>query len=426
MAKVKTKKYEALFQPIKINKVEIKNRIAMAPMCTFLNRHDGYMNDQTLAYFAARAKGGTGLIMTMPISCSPFTAARTPFYNLCLWDGTHKPGIAELAETIHYFGAKIFGQLTAFGAGRQSKAGVGRQRGLETVAASETEPYHISDNMVPEKMKEHCKKRGWPIWPVPFQDGDRPRAYTVDEIEMMEEDIARGAMFAKMCGLDGVEMHFPHGYGGYNFLSPRTNFRNDLYGGSFRNRTRVLRNSLIKARKLVGPDYCVAFRISAAEHMPGGLTVEDTAEICKAAEEWGADFIHLSDGCYEAFKYFIPDEDGTILDEAGVIKSAVKIPVITPSVHDPDMAEKAIKEGKTDMVSLGRQLIADPDWANKVGSGKKFVKCIRCNIGCIRRILMQLPIRCELNRNAGYERFMPEYRMSLPPKKQSWYTTIEP
>jgi len=422
----KVKKYEALFEPIKINKLEIKNRIVMAPMCTFLNTHDGYVNDATLAYFAARAKGGTGLIMTMPIGCSPFTAERTPFFNLCLWDSAHKPGIAELAETIHYFDAKVFGQLTAFGAGRQSKGGVGRMKGLEMVAPSETEPYHIADGMVPEKMKKQCEKRGWPIWPVPFENGGRPRAFTVDEIEMLEDDMARGAMLSKICGLDGVEMHFPHGYGGYSFLSPRTNFRNDLYGGSFSNRTRVLRNCLKKIRALVGPDFPVAFRISAAEHMPGGLTVEDTAEICKSAEEWGADFIHLSDGCYEAFKYFLPDTDGTILDEAKIIKGAVTIPIITPSVHDPDMAEKAIIEGKTDMVSLGRQLIADPDWANKVASGKGFVKCIRCNIGCIRRILRQLPIRCELNPAAGYERFLPEYRLSSPPDKQSWYPTIEP
>ena len=420
------KKHEALSKPIKINKVEIKNRIAMAPMCTLYNTHDGYVIDQMVAYFAARARGGTGLLVTSPLQVSQLNVRSSGFHNLVLLDNSHKPGLAKLVETAHYFGAKIFGQISSLGVGRQGKMAGARDPSQRIPAPSETEPYHIAEDMVPEKQKEHARRRGWSIWPVPgFENGDRPRALTVEEIVTMEDEMAKGARLAKMCRFDGVEMHFPHGYCGYQFLSPRTNFRNDLYGGSFENRTRVLRNCLTKVRQAVGPDFAVGYRISAAEHMPGGLEVEDTVEICKASENWGADFIHLSDGCYEAWKYFFPDEDGTILGEAQIIKSALKIPVITPSVHNPDMAEEAIKGGKTDMISLGRQLIADPEWANKVARGEKFTKCIRCNIGCIRRLLVQMPARCEINPTAGYEELFPEYRMSSSPKKESWYPTVE-
>jgi tRNA-dihydrouridine synthase len=131
------------------------------------------------------------------------------------------------------------------------------------------------------------------------------------------------------------------------------------------------------------------------------LTIKDTKEICKAVEEWGVDYISFSDGSYDAFKYFIPNEDGTMLDNAAIIKSVVKIPVITTSIHDPEMAEDSVKEGKTDMVGLARGLLADPEWANKVARGERPVKCIRCNCGCWDRLMLGLPLRCVLNPEAA-------------------------
>jgi 2,4-dienoyl-CoA reductase (NADPH2) len=146
--------------------------------------------------------------------------------------------------------------------------------------------------------------------------------------------------------------------------------------------------------------------------MEGGLTLDDCVEAAKRLEDESADYINLSDGFYEKMKYIFPDTDGLLLEhgEPQAFKRALKIPVITPSIHNPDIAEKAIANGETDMIEMGRQLLADPDWANKVRDGKagEITTCDRdcfCNI----RAAMFLPVRCKLNRNLGREQYMPEY-----------------
>ena len=139
----------------------------------------------------------------------------------------------------------------------------------------------------------------------------------------------------------------------------------------------------------------------------------------KKAEEYGASYISLTDGSYDAFKYLIPDEDGHMLRGASELKKAIRIPVITPSVHNPDMAEEAIKSGKTDMIGLARGLVADPEWAEKVRTGKRPVKCIRCNSGCWDRLMKGFPIRCEVNPECGFEQYNPKYQMREP-KTGTW------
>jgi 2,4-dienoyl-CoA reductase-like NADH-dependent reductase (Old Yellow Enzyme family) len=170
-------------------------------------------------------------------------------------------------------------------------------------------------------------------------------------------------------------------------------------------------------RAKVGDDYCLGFRISGAEHMPDGFSHGEVKEVCKMMEEFGADFVHLSNGSFEAMKWFLPEKDGTNLEHANSLRKALKIPVITPSVHDPDMAEKAVIDGKTDMISLGRQLIADPEWANKVAGGRRPVKCLRCDIGCITRLGNFKTVRCMVNPSAGLEQYIDRYKPSEPFKK---------
>ena len=150
--------------------------------------------------------------------------------------------------------------------------------------------------------------------------------------------------------------------------------------------------------------------------MVGGTTPEDAARIAKIGEDHGLDYVHLTSGCWEAVKWYVPEEDGTMLPEAHHIKQTVKIPVITPSIHNPANAEKAIKQGKTDMVSLCRSLIVDPEWPNKVAGGQenKIKKCIRC-LGCLQRIRRALGLRCEVNREVGQERYNSKYHRSSAP-----------
>ena len=408
---IDSNKVEALFQPITIGKVEIKNRIAMAPCATHQATPDGYVSEQLKAWFGARAKGGTGLIITCPVMTHQRTAENTLIFNPRLYHFKHRAGMSDLAEVIHSFGARVFANLVPAG-GRQTGGG----------PSPSAVPIEFHPELMPEiPMKEHEKRGLHFSLAVSLQrlSSVVPPVLTIDEIVEMENDMASSALLARQCGFDGVELAFAHGHLVHQFLSPRTNKRDDLYGGSFENRTRFLMNILRKVREKVGSDFCVGFRISGEEHMPEGLTHDEVKEICQIAEPL-ANYVHLSDGCYEAGKYFIPDEDGTMLKYAESLKKILKIPVLTPSIHDPEAAARAIQEGKTDIVAHGRPLIADPNWANKVAQGERPVKCIRCLIGCVRFPSEGTSIRCMVNPEAGLEQYVAEYQFARPFKKH-WY-----
>ena len=149
--------------------------------------------------------------------------------------------------------------------------------------------------------------------------------------------------------------------------------------------------------------------------MPEGIHHDELKIVVKTLGERGIDYVHLSDGSYEALKYFFPEKDGTMIEPAESFKSVLPdhVPVICASVHSPAKSSAAIREGRFDMVSLGRQMLADPDYANKVKAGEKYDKCARCN-ECLLRTARGLTVRCSTNPNLGRERFMPEYHR--PPR----------
>ncbi|MFC1887026.1 hypothetical protein ACFLZM_08225, partial [Thermodesulfobacteriota bacterium] len=287
-------------------------------------------------------------------------------------------------------------------------------------------PMRIPPENLPKKCREFEKKRGLPsVW-TNLMEGEMPKEATVEEFGIIEDAYARAAKLAEKCGADGVELHFAHGYFAYSTLSPRTNIRTDRYGGNFENRIRFLSNSLTKTRRAVSDSFIVGIRISGQERMPGGLELEDTIRILKAAEGMGLDFVHLTDGCFEAAKWYLPDEDGTMLKAAEALKKTLTIPIITPSIHDPVAAEKALQEDRTDMVSLGRPILADSAWVKKVKDGQynRIVKCIRC-LTCNRRIRGGLPIRCELNPRLGMEQYLTEnHRINAPNRKVFYYPGV--
>ena len=174
-----------------------------------------------------------------------------------------------------------------------------------------------------------------------------------------------------------------------------------------------LKNLYHKTRKKVGRYFVIGMRISLEEHIPGGQTLEDTKFICREMEKLGLDYISFTNGCYETFHRYLPDEDGTMLDGASEIKRVVKIPTITPSVHDPDLAEKAVSEGRTDMIGLARALLADSQWVSKASAGKRPVRCIKCGL-CWDQIVLGLPIRCTVNPECGFEQYLQRYQPETP------------
>ncbi len=398
--------FKKLFEPIKIGPVEIKNRIVLAPMNVHMANADGSVSEQELCYYAARAKGGVGLIIYGCVLSSKRAWEQHGLMIDSLFDpGRHITGACDMAETIHHFGAKVFIQLSP-GFGRQQRYW---RTPLYSASAGIPMDAKLALESTPDVLKPYMNIR-----PVKMKPNlsDIPREMTVNEIKQDIDDYIKAADLAIMAGFDGIEIHSPHGYLLHQFLSPRTNKRTDEYGGSHENRARFLIEIITGLRNEFGPHLPISVRLSGAEHVEGGITPEDMRETAKLAERAGANCIHLSDGCFEAFRYFFPEKENVhILEEQGKkLKSAVNIPIISFSIHDPELAEKAIAEGQTDMISGGRSFIADPEWANKVKEDrvKDIVRCQR-EYACLVSLYREGGIRCIMNPNIGRERYMPEY-----------------
>lgn len=406
--------FEKVLEPIKIKDVKIKNRVVMAPMNMTYSTQGGYVTPQDIAHLARRAEGGFGLVVTGAVIATKLASPHVWQRNLYLYDESFIPGLNMLVDACHAFGAKVFIQLS-IGFGRQGHALDGTQP-----YAPSAIPVYINPDMVPKGIVDFVSRH-----PIILESEYRiPREMTIEEILSEEKEYAKACRRAVVAGFDGIEIHAPHGYLEHQFLSPRSNKRTDLYGGSLENRMRFLVEVTISVLEAVKGVVPVGVRMSAAEHMPEGFTLDEVKEVAKTLAKLGIAYLHLSDGSYEALKYFFPnsmeDVEQHLLKEAKSIREAIDIPVITPSVHDPSVAERAITEGETDMISLGRQALADPDWPNKVKEGKvdKIKRCRRDCI-CVGRCLLGLYPRCTVNPELGYEQYdsalFPQKRVALTP-----------
>jgi len=412
-------KFVEMFKPIRLGRVEIKNRFSMAPMCNGFVDH-GSITQQYISYFAARARGGVGAIVSTP-AMAYTGGSKLHVQNPNLHDRADIGRWNEFVETIHSFDCKVIIQAMSGSAGRQVP------RGVPTKAPSAI-PLRIKPENLPRKEEEFRVRRG--LWPTnwdKFYGVEPPVELTIEEIKQIEDVWANQALLCKQTGADAVEFHFAHGYLAHNFMSPRENLRRDEYGGSFDNRIRLCINILRKARVLVGPNFTIGARLAGTDRLPGGLGVHEMAKIIKRFEDCGLDFVDMSEGCYEAANYLFPDEDGTMIPTAAELKrEGVTIPIICANIHDPHIGEKALKEGKINMIGLGRPLLADPEYVNKCareGIKVKHRKCIRCLI-CDRRIRNDLGIRCEVNREVGLEWCEPKnWPINGPKKKEFFYAT---
>jgi 2,4-dienoyl-CoA reductase-like NADH-dependent reductase (Old Yellow Enzyme family) len=409
-------RYPELFHPINIGNCRIENRIVMSPMNVLMSSgNTGLVNDQVLAYYAARAHGGTGLLISECVLGTRL-ASKFPYTsNLHLFNSSHLAGLEELTETVHAFGSKIFIQLS-IGFGRQ-----GHNADHEPPPAPSAIPMEVTPDGLPKVMrKAFAKEVSWFVHPeTPFATkGETPREMTREEIKSEIAEYANSCRLAVVAGFDGIEIHAPHGYLEHQFLSPLSNKRTDEYGGSLENRMRFVLECYGAARAAIGNAIPIGIRLSGDEHVPGGITHDEMKVVVKTLGERGIDYVNLSNGSYEAIKHVMPEEDGTMIEPAMGFKSVLPdhVPVICVSIHDPAASAKAIHEGQIDMVSLGRQMLADPDYANRVRAGEKFNKCTRC-CECIMRSARGLTVRCSTNPNLGRERFMPEYQRPARPRK---------
>ncbi len=369
--------YPHLLRSGKIGSLEMKNRVVMPPMATNLGSAFGEVTPELIAYYRRRAQGGVGLIVVENAQVDMYQG-RSLTSQLAVDSDKFLAGLRDLAEAIHLEGAKAFLQIQH--GGRQTTPST--TDGLPPVAPSE----------VPCKFLQVV-----------------PRALTLEEIQELVEKFAQAALRARLAGFDGAEIHAAHGYLINEFLSPYTNKRTDEYGGSFENRMRFLLEIIERTRVLVGEDFVVGVRLSVDEFVPGGLRKEESQEIARVLVERGVDYLSASCGIYESMSTIIEPinfQEGWRAYLAGALKEVVSCPVIAVGViRHPEVAEQILAEGQADFVAIGRGLIADPDWVEKVREGREgeINFCISCNVGCIGELFANGKVRCAVNPWAGRE-----------------------
>src|ERR1700704_1198431 len=388
---------EVLFAPLSINALTLTNRIIMSPMAALEAHADGRPSEQTIAFLCERAKGGVGCIIMGCETPTRRAAEEVTFPGVVRFDDDRfLPDLRRLTDAVHAHGTPIFAQLIP-GFGTMGKAS--RHRPL--IAAS-------PKNVV---MKAESHPPG--IF-IPFdRKSAMPQQATVQELRQIEIDTAEAVVRAQRAGFDGVEVGAHMSYFVASFLSPRSNWRIDEYGGSLENRARIVVNIVRLIRQRVGPAFPIGLRICANEHVDGGQGPEDYAAIAALVEQEGLDYVALSDGTYESIHFGAAAEDAPTVEhgEAQVFRQAVSCPLILSSTHDPGRAVEVIAAGHGDAVNYARSLLADPEYANKVREGRShdIVRCDRQNYS-LRRQGLGMPIRCEVNPRMGRESRRPGER----------------
>lgn len=387
--------HRILFERIALGKLELDNRLSLAPTYVGAGDNRGHVTDQSLCYYFARAAGGLGLVVVEATGVT----GRYAFgenYGLALPADSYIPGMRDLAQVIHWGGAKAILQLVT-GMGAQ---GLSHHEKRPLVAPSDV-PALIQQEDLPKTLAGLKKLTA-----------EAPRPLSLDEIAYLKRATVKAAVRAKKAGFDGVEIHGAHGYILCQFASPYFNRRDDEYGGTPEKRRRLTLEIIDETKAAVGKDFVVGFRYSMREWIPGGLDFPESLALAKAVVEAGADYLSVSQGCYGTITHIFPRSEGGMVEDAAQVRKSVSVPVICPNFLDPDLAAKAVEDGAADLVALSRPLLADPEWPKKVreGLGATIQKCIRCN-QCVRAINVEvLPVRCSVNPRLGFERFDPEYR----------------
>lgn len=363
-------KYKHIFEPFTVKRMTLKNRICMNPMGTNYGEQTGEMSFLHIHYYEQRAKGGTGLLTVENVSVDdPMGSNGTT--QLRLDKDNYIPRLFKLCETVHKHGACISIQLNHAGASAKQE-----RIGAQPVSASN----------IPSKT-----------------GGEIPRPLEKEEIYAIVKKFGEAAKRAQTSGFDAVEIHAGHSYLISQFLSPITNKRTDEFGGSPENRARLAKLIIEEVRKQVGPFFPIFVRVSADEFLEGGNTLDDCLDYLQYFEK-EVDVFDVSCALNDSVQYQIDANympDGWRSYMAKAVKERYNKPCITMgNIRDPQVAEDILARGDADLIGMGRGLIADPDWVNKVEWGHEddIRKCISCNVGCAgHRIGLNQPIRCTVN-----------------------------
>lgn len=397
--------FSRLFEPVRIGQVEIKNRIAMAPMgIGGLLSSGGAPGPRALDYYLERARGGVGLIITSVFKVENEVECLTG--NMMMVSGGALAPFAELAEAVHALGTRIFVQLTA---------GLGRVANPRRLQGPPVSASAIPSYWNPEITCREVK---------------------TEEMERLVKRFGDAAEILANAGVDGVELHGHEGYLFDQFTTAAWNHRTDKYGGDLRSRLRLPIEVLREIKRRAGKEFIVQYRFGLKHYMkalnsgalPGetfveaGRDIPEGLEMARILEEAGFDSLHVDAGCYDAWYWAHPpvyQQNGCMINMAGEAKKAVKIPIVgVGKMGVPELAEKAIAEGKADLIALGKSLLTDPAWVRKVqeGTPERIRPCIGCHDACMGRVTKGKPLSCAVNPATGRERAYRLERAEKPRK----------
>lgn len=317
-----------LFENIKIKDMELGNRIVMAPMCMYSSDESGYVKDWHYIHYATRAIGGVGLIILEATAVEK--RGRISNRDLGIWEDSHIEGLSRIVNICKEHGSKVGIQLGHAG------------RKCEVESEKIISPSSIAFN------------KNYPI----------PNKMDQDTIDEVINSFKEGAIRADRAGFDTIEIHGAHGYLINQFLSPLTNKRQDEYGGSLKNRTRFLKNIIKEIRTVWPENKPIILRVSAEEYVEDGNSPEDLVNIINLVKDEGLDIINVSSGAVVPAKIDI--YPGYQIRFAETIKEGVNLPVIGGGlITHPEMAEEILKNHRSDLIYLGRELLRNPYWPLK-------------------------------------------------------------
>ncbi|MFX1499825.1 MAG: NADH:flavin oxidoreductase [Promethearchaeota archaeon] len=367
---------ETLFSPKKIGNVQIKNRIVRS--ATFMNITEkyGYIGDKFIERYDILAQGGTGLIITEATAVDP-SGSGGP-YQACLFDDSHNPGHIKLVNKVHeYSETKIGIQLVHTGR-------LGYHPKYPTVAPS---PIHSEST------------------------GITPRELTTEEINEFIQKFVSSGIRAYECGYDMVQLHAAHGYFLCNFLSPFTNKRNDEFGGSIQNKTKILTDIYNGLRDEIGKKFPILIKLQVVDAIPNGLIEEEGIKLAKILAEAGFDAIEPSGGSRDSQMFERnalpskvvkkPEDENYFLPIAKKIKPLLKncALILVGGIRNPLLAEKILQDNEVDFISLSRPLIYEPELPNRWQKGDTTpTKCISCN-SCFTIMEKGIPVYCVTKKN---------------------------
>ena len=387
--------FTKLFEPGRIGKMEVKNRIIMPPCGTHYSSLDGFVTDRQVTYYGERAKGGAGLIVTEGAACRK----RGKYGRILINEDKYIPAMKKLADAIHQGGTKAVAQMSS-----------------HMGSTDEVDP--ASPSGVPHPFA------GWSFIP------QHTRIITATDLEELVAEYGQAARRIMEAGFDGVMIHGANGYLACELLSRHFNKRTDAYGGDLKGRAKYLLDMVREVRAKTSPDFPVILRLMGSDRVSAkeggeGWSIADCVEACKIMEANGATAIDITSGSQQTLQWihpwwFMPSGLNADVTEA-IKKAGVKIPVwVTGKIDAPSVAEEILRDGKADFVCIGRGLIADPYWPTKVKEGKleDICPCIYDN-RCNEDAHMEFgPISCTANPVVGKEKEFSSKMVRLTKKKR--------